>query len=48
VHAVIVEGVPACSLDTLAIAGEIGLAHTFIDEIVLAGDVMHIECGLAD
>jgi len=48
VHAVIVEGVPACSLGTLAIAGEIGLAHTFIDEIVLAGDVMHIERGLAD
>jgi hypothetical protein len=32
----------------LAVTGEICLAHSLIDEIVLAGDVMHIECGLAD
>ena len=44
----IVEGVPARTLGAFAVAREIGLAHAFIDEVVFARHVMHIERGLTD
>jgi hypothetical protein len=44
-HTAVIEGIPALALGELAIAVEIGLAGAFVDDIVLAWNVMHIELG---
>jgi hypothetical protein len=45
-NAVVVEAIPALTFGALAVAVEIGLALSLIDEVVLAGHVMHVELGL--
>src|SRR5271170_3535549 len=48
VNAVIIEGIPACALRALAVAIEIGLAPVFIDDVVLTGNPMRLQAGLAE
>src|SRR6478752_2730704 len=46
VNAVIVEAVPTRALGALAVTGEIGLAQALVDDVMLTGNVVHIELGL--
>src|SRR6476659_10984812 len=48
VNAVIVEAVPTRALGALTVTGEIGLAQALVDDVMLAGNVVHIELGLTD
>ena len=48
VHAGLIEAVPAGALGVLAVALEIGLAGPLIDDIVLTGNVVHLQTGAAD
>src|SRR5262249_14422535 len=48
VDAMVVEAVPTLPLGSFAVAVEISLAHTLIHEVVLAGNVVNVELGLAD
>ena len=48
VHAALIEAVPAGALGVLAVALEIGLAGPLIDDVVLAGNVVHLQTGAAD
>ena len=48
VHAVIVEAVPARAFRSLAVTVEIGLAARFIDDVVLAGNVVDLQPGFAE
>src|SRR5215471_16367402 len=48
VHAAVVEGIPTFALRELAVAVEIGLAGTFVDDVVLTWHIMNIESGVRD
>ena len=43
VDAVLVEAVPAAALGVLAVAFEIGFASALIDDVVLAGHIVHVD-----
>ena len=45
---VLVEGIPACALGVLAVALEIGFERHFVEVIVLARHVVHVEAHAAD
>src|ERR1700719_787160 len=46
--AIVVERIPAGALGVLAVALEVGLARRFVDEVVFARHVVHVEPGGAD
>src|SRR5262249_59705022 len=47
-YAVVVEAVPALTLGAFAVAVEIGLSQALVDEVVLAGNVVHVEVCFTD
>src|SRR4029077_12243286 len=48
VYAVLVEAVPAAPLGVLAVALEVSLARALIDDVVLAGHIVHVKTRAAD
>ena len=48
VHAVGIEAVPAGALGAASVAVAIELALVFVEQVVLAGHVVHVEAGLRD